>query len=147
MIFFCLGNPHICKTNCHEGDCPECELTTKVKCRCGYMDKEIACRELTTKADDARCEKKCTKKRSCGKHKCNQMCCIDIEHICPLPCSKNLSCGRHKCENTCHKGKNIFSCFNCFNEPRFCIKIALTNPSIMKTSKKFTFGNIIFLNS
>lgn len=69
------------------------------------MDKEIACRELTTKADDARCEKKCTKKRSCGKHKCNQMCCIDVEHICPLPCSKNLSCGRHKCELTCHKGE------------------------------------------
>lgn len=99
------GNPHTCQANCHEGDCPECELITKVKCRCGHMDKEIPCRELTTKADDARCEKKCTKKRSCGKHKCNQMCCIDIEHICPLPCSKNLSCGRHKCEQTCHRGK------------------------------------------
>ncbi|XP_024943770.1 protein shuttle craft isoform X2 [Cephus cinctus] len=99
------SHPHTCKSKCHEGDCPECELITKVKCRCGNMDKEIPCKELTTKADDARCEKRCTKKRSCGRHKCNQMCCIDIEHICPLPCSKTLSCGRHKCEQTCHKGR------------------------------------------
>ncbi|XP_016842506.1 protein shuttle craft isoform X1 [Nasonia vitripennis] len=104
------SNPHTCQANCHKDDCPECELITKVKCRCGYMDKEIPCRELTTKADDARCEKKCTKKRSCGKHKCNQKCCIDIEHICPLPCSKTLSCGRHKCEQTCHRGR----CQNCW---------------------------------
>ncbi|XP_043669081.1 protein shuttle craft isoform X1 [Vespula pensylvanica] len=99
------SNPHTCKIKCHQGDCPECDLTTDVKCRCGNMDREIPCKDLTTKADDARCEKKCIKKRSCGKHKCNQMCCIDLEHICPLPCSKTLSCGRHKCEQTCHKGR------------------------------------------
>ncbi|XP_046479756.1 protein shuttle craft isoform X1 [Neodiprion pinetum] len=99
------SNPHMCKSNCHQGECPECELTTKVKCRCGNMDKEIPCKELTTKADDARCQKRCIKKRSCGRHKCNQMCCIDIEHICPLPCTHSLSCGRHKCEQTCHKGR------------------------------------------
>ncbi|XP_012270844.1 protein shuttle craft [Orussus abietinus] len=99
------SNPHTCKALCHHGDCPACESTSNVKCRCGNMDKEIECKNLMTKADDARCEKKCTKKRSCGKHKCNQLCCIDIEHICPLPCSKTLSCGRHKCEQTCHKGR------------------------------------------
>ncbi|XP_066597251.1 protein shuttle craft [Prorops nasuta] len=99
------SNLHTCQAKCHEGDCPECDLTTDVKCRCGNMDREIPCKDLTTKADDARCEKRCTKKRSCGKHKCNQFCCIDIEHICPLPCSKTLSCGRHKCEQTCHKGR------------------------------------------
>ncbi|XP_011496146.1 PREDICTED: protein shuttle craft [Ceratosolen solmsi marchali] len=101
---------HTCQSNCHQGECPECELFTKVKCRCGYMDKEIPCKELITKADDARCKKKCTKKRSCGKHKCNQMCCIDIEHICPLSCLKYLSCGRHKCEQTCHGGR----CLTCW---------------------------------
>ncbi|KAJ8684013.1 hypothetical protein QAD02_019805 [Eretmocerus hayati] len=99
------SNPHICQSNCHEGECPECDLVTKVRCRCGHMDKEIPCKELKSKADDARCEKKCTKKRSCGKHKCNQMCCIDIEHICLLPCSKTLSCGQHRCEQTCHRGR------------------------------------------
>ncbi|XP_014214759.1 protein shuttle craft [Copidosoma floridanum] len=99
------NNPHTCRANCHVGDCPDCELITKVRCRCGHMDKEIPCTELKTKADDARCEKKCTKKRSCAKHKCNQMCCIDIEHICPLSCSKTLSCGKHRCEQTCHKSR------------------------------------------
>ncbi|XP_011684873.1 PREDICTED: protein shuttle craft [Wasmannia auropunctata] len=99
------SNPHICKAPCHTGECPECDLNTDVKCRCGNMDREIACRDLTSKADDARCEKRCKKKRSCGKHNCNQLCCIDIEHICPLPCSKNLSCGRHKCQERCHIGR------------------------------------------
>ncbi|XP_031827096.2 nuclear transcription factor, X-box binding stc [Nomia melanderi] len=99
------NNPHTCKAKCHEGDCPVCDLTTDVKCRCGNMDREIACKDLVSKADDARCEKRCTKKRSCGKHKCNQLCCIEVEHICPLMCSKTLSCGKHKCEQTCHKGR------------------------------------------
>lgn len=99
------NNPHKCKARCHEGDCPVCDLSTDVKCRCGNMDREIACKDLISKADDARCEKKCIKKRSCGKHKCNQLCCIEIEHICPLICSKTLSCGRHKCEQRCHKGR------------------------------------------
>ncbi|XP_012532669.1 protein shuttle craft [Monomorium pharaonis] len=99
------SNPHTCKALCHMGECPECVLTTDVKCRCGNMDREIACKDLTSKADDARCEKRCKKKRSCGKHNCNQLCCIDIEHICPLPCSKNLSCGRHKCQERCHIGR------------------------------------------
>ncbi|KOC68840.1 Protein shuttle craft [Habropoda laboriosa] len=99
------NNPHKCKATCHQGDCLICDLTTDVKCRCGNMDREIPCKDLTSKADDARCEKRCTKKRSCGKHKCNQLCCIEIEHICPLICSKTLSCGRHKCEQSCHKGR------------------------------------------
>ncbi|KZC08714.1 Protein shuttle craft [Dufourea novaeangliae] len=99
------NNPHTCKVKCHEGDCPICDLTTDVKCRCGNMDREIACKDLTSKADDARCEKRCTKRRSCGRHKCNQLCCIEVEHICPMMCSKTLSCGRHKCEQTCHKGR------------------------------------------
>ncbi|KYN44046.1 Protein shuttle craft [Trachymyrmex septentrionalis] len=99
------NNPHICKAPCHLGECPECDLNTDVKCRCGNMDREIACKDLTSKADDARCEKRCKKKRTCGKHNCNQLCCIDIEHICPLPCSKTLSCGRHKCQERCHIGR------------------------------------------
>lgn len=69
------------------------------------MDQMVKCRLLFTRADDARCKKRCTKKRNCGKHKCNQECCIDIDHICPLPCTFTLSCGKHKCEQTCHKGR------------------------------------------
>lgn len=98
------SDPHLCQMDCHSGPCPVCPLTTMVKCRCGNMDREISCQDLTTKADDARCEKKCTKKRSCGKHKCNQLCCIDQDHICPLPCNHQLSCGQHRCGDTCHRG-------------------------------------------
>lgn len=98
-------NPHTCKNNCHEGTCPVCPLTSLVQCRCGHMTCEIPCSELISRADSANCKKKCTKKRSCAKHKCNQLCCIDIDHICPLPCNRMLSCGRHRCELTCHKGR------------------------------------------
>ncbi|KAH1026829.1 protein shuttle craft [Dendroctonus ponderosae] len=99
------SKPHTCVEKCHEGECAPCPLTTVLKCRCGHMDKEVACQKLTTKADDARCEKKCTKKRLCGKHTCKQKCCIEFEHICRLPCNKLLTCGLHKCELTCHSGR------------------------------------------
>lgn len=88
--------PHFCKERCHEGDCPPCPSTTLVRCRCGHLGKEILCSSVTTKADDARCEKKCTKKRLCGKHRCNQRCCIEAEHFCPLPCQHLLACGHHR---------------------------------------------------
>lgn len=113
------SNPHICKALCHVDECPDCDLNTNVKCRCGNMDREIACKDLTSKADDARCEKRCKKKRSCGKHYCNQLCCIDIEHICPLPCSKTLSCGRHKCQERCHMGR-CSSCWQSSFEELYC---------------------------
>lgn len=90
---------------CHDGDCPPCNKQTSVKCRCGNMDQMMKCVDLSTRADDARCKKRCTKKRSCGKHKCNQECCIDFDHVCPMPCTYSLSCGKHKCDQTCHKGR------------------------------------------
>lgn len=60
MLCF-VGSPHTCKSLCHEGACPPCELSTVVKCRCGNMDTEIPCKDLTEKAHDARCQKKCSK--------------------------------------------------------------------------------------
>lgn len=73
------SNPHACISKCHHGPCPPCNKQTAVKCRCGHMDQMIKCSQLLTRADDARCKKKCTKKRNCGKHKCNQECCIGID--------------------------------------------------------------------
>lgn len=96
--------PHCCQSVCHGGACPPCTLTTMVRCRCGHMDQEMNCTELTTRADDARCKKKCTKKRQCCKHNCNQLCCIESEHPCPLPCSRMLGCGTHRCPLLCHRG-------------------------------------------
>lgn len=78
------------------GPCPTCPKNTLVRCRCGYMDKEIPCCELTGRPDDARCEKRCQKKRSCGRHKCTQLCCIEIEHECNLICGKLLTCALHR---------------------------------------------------
>lgn len=104
------SNPHTCPSKCHSGNCPPCTKETAVRCRCGHMEQMVKCRQLLTRSDDARCKKRCVKKRNCGKHKCNQECCIDIDHVCPLPCNFNLSCGKHKCDQTCHKGR----CQRCY---------------------------------
>ncbi|KAF7284007.1 hypothetical protein GWI33_022630 [Rhynchophorus ferrugineus] len=96
---------HYCKEVCHEGKCPTCPLKKLVRCRCGNLNKEVTCDEFINTSGDVICEKKCTKKRLCGKHKCNQKCCIEIEHICMLSCNRLLTCGIHRCERTCHSGR------------------------------------------
>ncbi|XP_055641833.1 protein shuttle craft [Toxorhynchites rutilus septentrionalis] len=106
------GNPgsrHLCTARCHLGQCSACNKSTVVKCRCGHMDQQIKCKELESRGVGIKCKKRCTKMRSCGKHKCNQECCIDIDHICHKTCSQMLSCGRHRCDKPCHKG----SCSAC----------------------------------
>ncbi|XP_067621719.1 protein shuttle craft-like isoform X2 [Eurosta solidaginis] len=113
------AHPHHCTSKCHLGNCPPCNKQTAVKCRCGHMDQLIKCRQLSTRADDARCKKRCVKKRSCGKHKCNQECCIDIDHICPLPCNYTLSCGKHKCDQPCHRG-NCPPCYRSSFDELYC---------------------------
>jgi len=105
------SSPHSCKSRCHTGPCPTCPLTTKVRCRCGGMDQVIPCSELTSRADDARCDRRCQKKRSCGRHKCGEACCIRVEHPCPIICNKLLSCKLHRCQETCHTG-NCKTCHN-----------------------------------
>lgn len=55
------GNRHTCQSVCHEEVCPACPLTSHVLCRCGHMSKEIECKKLVSRTDDARCEKRCTK--------------------------------------------------------------------------------------
>ena len=122
---------HSCGQLCHEGPCPPCPLTsgpvthlpevprfrhrfnfqlvslTEVRCRCGFMDREIPCAEMNSRSDDARCEKRCSKKRSCGRHKCNEMCCIEVDHVCSLVCGRIMGCGLHRyrdrksCLNSC----------------------------------------------
>uniref|UniRef100_A0A182QRK8 Uncharacterized protein n=1 Tax=Anopheles farauti TaxID=69004 RepID=A0A182QRK8_9DIPT len=98
------GANHCCEAKCHRGVCPPCPKSTTVKCRCGGMDQPMKCKDLRTRADDARCKKRCVRRRSCAKHKCNQVCCIDFDHICPKTCSLPLPCGRHRCDKPCHKG-------------------------------------------
>lgn len=98
-----LEEKHKCKAQCHEGDCPVCKLSSVVLCNCRQRKRQIQCSELKPGAV-VKCNIKCSTMRSCGKHKCNQVCCISQDHICPLTCNKKLRCGTHKCELLCHKG-------------------------------------------
>ena len=105
------SSPHHCGVQCHTGKCPPCPDMTSVKCRCGALDQDLPCVELETRADDARCQRKCAKKRTCGRHKCGELCCIRVEHPCPIICNKLLSCKQHNCQDLCHTGK----CRTCYN--------------------------------
>lgn len=98
------GSYHECQALCHEGPCPPCPLETPVKCRCGAMDQNVLCSELTAKADEVTCKKPCKKMRQCSRHKCSTKCCIDVDHLCTLVCRRTLSCGLHKCQELCHRG-------------------------------------------
>ncbi|XP_064614665.1 transcriptional repressor NF-X1-like [Liolophura sinensis] len=99
-------NPHICERTCHEGPCGPCQGSSLRRCRCGLLEKELPCTEASqyTANNPLLCEKRCNKKRMCGKHKCNQCCCVQEEHICELVCGRKLTCGLHKCEHLCHRG-------------------------------------------
>ncbi|XP_059705327.1 transcriptional repressor NF-X1 isoform X6 [Haemorhous mexicanus] len=102
---------HTCESLCHEGDCRPCSHTSNIFCRCGFKKKEIPCALLRNKAAITfMCDKRCNKKRSCGRHKCNEVCCVDTEHKCSLVCGRKLNCGLHRCEEPCHRG----SCQTCW---------------------------------
>lgn len=105
-----LALPHTCTKSCHLNECPPCSRTSNVKCRCGRIEEKIACKDLLS--SDVRCKKKCTKFKTCGKHRCNQSCCIEIEHECLQQCGRMLdSCKKHRCQLPCHIG-------NCLPCPR-----------------------------
>uniref|UniRef100_K7FMW8 Transcriptional repressor NF-X1 n=1 Tax=Pelodiscus sinensis TaxID=13735 RepID=K7FMW8_PELSI len=102
---------HTCENLCHEGECGPCSRTSNVYCRCAFKTKEVPCALLKNKADITfMCDKRCNKKRSCGRHKCNEICCVDKEHKCPLVCGRKLNCGLHRCEEPCHRG-NCQTCW------------------------------------
>ncbi|XP_028909680.1 transcriptional repressor NF-X1 isoform X2 [Ornithorhynchus anatinus] len=102
---------HTCESVCHEGECGPCSRTSNVSCRCGSKTKELPCALLKTQADDTfMCNKRCNKKRLCGRHKCGDICCVDQEHRCPLICGHKLNCGLHRCEDPCHRG-NCQTCW------------------------------------
>ncbi|CAI9171085.1 unnamed protein product [Rangifer tarandus platyrhynchus] len=102
---------HTCEKLCHEGDCGPCSRTSVISCRCSFRTKEFPCTSLKSEADATfMCDKRCNKKRLCGRHKCNEICCVDKEHKCPLICGRKLRCGLHRCEEPCHRG-NCQTCW------------------------------------
>ncbi|XP_043545901.1 transcriptional repressor NF-X1 isoform X1 [Chiloscyllium plagiosum] len=105
------GSIHTCSNLCHEGECGPCAGISTVNCRCGFKKQDVPCVNITKEADLLfLCDKRCNKKRSCGRHKCNEICCVDTEHKCLLLCGRKLNCGQHKCEEPCHRG----NCQNCW---------------------------------
>uniref|UniRef100_A0A665VKJ7 Nuclear transcription factor, X-box binding 1 n=1 Tax=Echeneis naucrates TaxID=173247 RepID=A0A665VKJ7_ECHNA len=97
---------HLCENLCHEDSCGPCLLTSTIRCRCGSKTKEVPC--VTIETEDKlvfTCERRCNKKRSCGRHKCGELCCVIVEHKCSLICGYKLNCGLHRCQEPCHRGK------------------------------------------
>nr|XP_037291672.1 LOW QUALITY PROTEIN: transcriptional repressor NF-X1-like [Rhipicephalus microplus] len=115
------GNWHRCAAQCHEGACPPCTRSSAVRCRCGATSRELPCVELGSpeRQEPELCQRRCQKRRQCGRHKCLALCCVDVEHRCPLVCGKRLSCGQHVCEEPCHRG-NCPSCWNVSFEDLSC---------------------------
>ncbi|NXB41905.1 NFX1 protein, partial [Leucopsar rothschildi] len=105
---------YACESLCHEGDCKPCSHTSNIYCRCGFKKKVSVLWGtfffFLIAAITFMCDKRCNKKRSCGRHKCNEVCCVDTEHKCTLVCGRKLNCGLHRCEEPCHRG----SCQTCW---------------------------------
>lgn len=105
-----LTGLHKCAKNCHNGTCGPCKLKTSIQCQCAATLETIECKSLKDRVFV--CNRRCNKKLSCGRHKCQKSCCKkDDNHVCTMTCQKKLSCGRHKCAEVCHPG----SCPTCWN--------------------------------
>ncbi|XP_077789501.1 transcriptional repressor NF-X1 isoform X2 [Podarcis muralis] len=111
---------HTCENLCHEGECGPCSRTSKISCRCALKTKEVPCASLKNQVEVVfLCDKRCNKKLSCGRHKCNEICCVDKEHKCSLICGRKLNCGIHRCEEPCHRG-NCQKCWQTSFEELTC---------------------------
>ncbi|CAL8398842.1 unnamed protein product [Arctogadus glacialis] len=111
---------HMCEALCHEGPCGPCSLSSSIRCRCGSKAKEVPCVTISKEEQLIfTCEKRCMKKRACGRHKCNDLCCVSVDHRCPQICSHKLGCGLHRCQEPCHRG-NCDPCWQASFEELAC---------------------------
>jgi transcriptional repressor NF-X1 len=101
-----IEDHHRCSAQCHNGPCPPCDKQSNLQCRCGQLTKLTSCIEAITYdpiKNPFLCERRCNRKKLCGKHRCTELCCDRDIHVCEVVCGKTLSCGIHKCEELCHK--------------------------------------------
>ena len=108
---------HICDRRCEEQSkaqslanlsndkCPHaCEVELEVFCQCKGEKFSVLCSEN----GPVKCWKKCGKSMSCGRHKCQTICCKSRtkkqSHPCRKICSKPTLCGKHICVERCHQG-------------------------------------------
>ncbi|CAL4139138.1 unnamed protein product, partial [Meganyctiphanes norvegica] len=94
---------HYCAERCHKGSCTQCLQYRVKRCRCGALEKDMACGKLFT------CERKCKRMKDCRRHPCNRKCCTGDCPMCEVPCGRQLGCRNHKCESRCHEGP----CYPC----------------------------------
>ncbi|CCW59580.1 unnamed protein product [Phytomonas sp. EM1] len=116
---------HSCWYICHDDSpCAPCKEIIKERCACLNKEYSFPCFCISLPQDQwieaaaragipknqlppcypLRCNKVCRKLLSCKKHKCDELCCTDVEHICYAICLKKLSCGQHQCGKICHPG-------------------------------------------
>ncbi|CEP11623.1 hypothetical protein [Parasitella parasitica] len=110
---------HPCSEKCHLGDCPPCQVTVDIPCRCQSSTFKGTCAEVCEAigGEPPLCERICKSMRNCGRHQCGVACCMAMKvngkrkpgceflHDCPEKCDQLLSCGTHRCQDMCHKGK------------------------------------------
>jgi hypothetical protein len=107
---------HLCTLTCHSGDCPPCDVMIESSCRCGKSNRvTMPCHLLLVGADGTKkpqCTKICSTKLSCGRHRCNEKCCIltKNQHKCDRVCGKTLSCTKHQCLMPCGHEGNCHDC-------------------------------------
>eukprot|EP01064_Diplonema_japonicum_P037926 TRINITY_DN9035_c0_g1_i1.p1 TRINITY_DN9035_c0_g1~~TRINITY_DN9035_c0_g1_i1.p1 ORF type:complete len:1055 (+),score=231.61 TRINITY_DN9035_c0_g1_i1:86-3166(+) len=110
---------HACQSKCHEGPCPPCKAQVSVQCRCKATSVRMQCSVVTglvngNKKESQKwpphCSRRCGAMKSCGRHKCSEVCCGTAKghpganHYCMEVCRRKLDCGRHNCEERCHPG-------------------------------------------
>ena len=92
---------HACPNSCHEGPCRPCKVVTDQSCNCGHQTRKMECSKQ--EHNPFKCELQCRKKRNCGNHLCNELCCphrnspVPADHPCDINCTKMLNCGKHEC--------------------------------------------------
>ncbi|KAI0305265.1 hypothetical protein B0F90DRAFT_1809057 [Multifurca ochricompacta] len=79
---------HICKSTCHDGECPPCPVSDLVRCWCGKERKKLACGE--GEAKECNILSADGEESWIGKFDCGNV------------CERPFDCGTHKCSKTCH---------------------------------------------
>ncbi|ELT89371.1 hypothetical protein CAPTEDRAFT_154981 [Capitella teleta] len=104
------GAPHRCKLPCHTGPCGACPGITEVTCRCGILNDRLPCTEVLTFTSERpfTCQRKCNKKLSCSRHKCQNRCCVLTEHKCEQICGQ--PCHNGKCPTCWHVSFDDLTC-------------------------------------
>ena len=96
---------HVCQELCHDGECPQCQVTDLSRCWCGKERKDLACGEGE--------EKECNiltadgKESWIGKFGCDNVCgryvpVFFLVFHARNPSSRLFNCGIHKCSMMCH---------------------------------------------